>query len=59
MRRAGWLVILAVLAGGADLHCSIGDFLMFSSVHALSPSGQCRTFDQSADGIAIRISSGM
>jgi acyl transferase domain-containing protein/NAD(P)H-dependent flavin oxidoreductase YrpB (nitropropane dioxygenase family)/acyl carrier protein len=42
-----------VLAGGADLHCSIGDFLMFSSVHALSPSGQCRTFDQSADGIAI------
>ncbi|HET6637379.1 MAG TPA: beta-ketoacyl synthase N-terminal-like domain-containing protein, partial [Gemmatimonadota bacterium] len=42
-----------VLAGGADLHCGIGDFLMFSSVHALSPGGQCRTFDQSADGISI------
>lgn len=42
-----------VLVGGADVHNSIGDFLMFSSVHALSPSGRCATFDSSADGIAL------
>ncbi|MFN2383640.1 MAG: SDR family NAD(P)-dependent oxidoreductase [Gemmatimonadota bacterium] len=42
-----------VVVGGADVHNSIGDFLMFSSVHALSRSGRCRTFDRSADGITI------
>ncbi len=42
-----------VLAGGADLHNSINDYLLFASVHALSPTGQCRTFDASADGIAL------
>ena len=42
-----------VIAGGADLHNSINDYLMFSSVHALSKSGRCRTFDASADGIAL------
>ena len=42
-----------VLCGGADLHNSINDYLMFSSVHALSPSGQCHTFDASADGIVL------
>ena len=42
-----------VLCGGADLHNSINDYLMFSSVHALSRTGQCRTFDASADGIAL------
>jgi acyl transferase domain-containing protein len=42
-----------VVCGGADLHNSINDFLMFSSVHALSPSGRCKTFDASADGIAL------
>jgi acyl transferase domain-containing protein/NAD(P)H-dependent flavin oxidoreductase YrpB (nitropropane dioxygenase family)/NADP-dependent 3-hydroxy acid dehydrogenase YdfG len=42
-----------VLAGGADLHNSINDFLMFASVHALSPTGQCKPFDASADGIAL------
>ncbi|NLD75114.1 MAG: KR domain-containing protein [Acidimicrobiales bacterium] len=42
-----------VLAGGADLHNGLNDYLMFASVHALSPSGRCRTFDASADGIAL------
>lgn len=42
-----------VIAGGADLHNGAHDFLMFSSVHALSPSGQCRPFDAHADGIAL------
>ena len=42
-----------VLAGGADLHNGIHDFLMFASVHALSAKGQCRPFDSSADGIAL------
>jgi acyl transferase domain-containing protein/NAD(P)-dependent dehydrogenase (short-subunit alcohol dehydrogenase family) len=42
-----------VLAGGADLHNSIHDYLMFASVQALSPTGRCRPFDASADGIAL------
>ncbi|HMG41374.1 MAG TPA: SDR family NAD(P)-dependent oxidoreductase [Acidimicrobiales bacterium] len=42
-----------VLCGGADLHNGIQDFLLFTSVHALSTTGQCRTFDSSADGIAL------
>ncbi|MGN0064833.1 MAG: SDR family NAD(P)-dependent oxidoreductase [Nocardioides sp.] len=42
-----------VLVGGADLHNGLNDYLMFSSVHALSPSGRCRTFDGNADGIAL------
>ena len=42
-----------VLCGGADLHNSIQDYLMFASVHALSRTGQCRTFDASADGIVL------
>ena len=42
-----------VLAGGADLHNGIHDYLMFASVHALSPTGQCRPFDAQADGIAL------
>ena len=42
-----------VLCGGADLHNSINDYLMFASVHALSPSGQCHTFDAKADGIVL------
>src|SRR5690606_38556125 len=42
-----------VLVGGADLHNGLNDYLMFSSVHALSPSGRCRTFDAGADGIAL------
>ncbi|CAM2006367.1 type I polyketide synthase [Acanthopleuribacter pedis] len=42
-----------VLAGGADLHNSINDYLMFSSVHALSRKGRCRSFDSEADGIVL------
>jgi acyl transferase domain-containing protein/NAD(P)H-dependent flavin oxidoreductase YrpB (nitropropane dioxygenase family)/NADP-dependent 3-hydroxy acid dehydrogenase YdfG/acyl carrier protein len=42
-----------VLCGGADLHNGINDYLLFSSVHALSPTGQCHTFDASADGIVL------
>ncbi|MFE2183739.1 SDR family NAD(P)-dependent oxidoreductase [Streptomyces sp. NPDC059455] len=42
-----------VLCGGADLHNGINDYVLFSSVHALSPTGHSRTFDSSADGIAL------
>ena len=42
-----------VLAGGADFHNGITDFLMFSSVGALSAKGRCRSFDDNADGIAL------
>ncbi|HEY4245014.1 MAG TPA: SDR family NAD(P)-dependent oxidoreductase [Kofleriaceae bacterium] len=42
-----------VLCGGADLHNSINDYLMFASVHALSTTGQCHTFDAAADGIVL------
>jgi acyl transferase domain-containing protein/NAD(P)H-dependent flavin oxidoreductase YrpB (nitropropane dioxygenase family)/NAD(P)-dependent dehydrogenase (short-subunit alcohol dehydrogenase family)/acyl carrier protein len=42
-----------VLAGGADLHNGINDYLMFSSTHALSRKGRCATFDSQADGIAL------
>ena len=42
-----------VLVGGADLHNSINDYLMFASVHALSPRGRCRPFDRGADGISL------
>ncbi len=42
-----------VLCGGADLHNSIADYLMFASVHALSRKGRCATFDAAADGIAL------
>ncbi|MEZ5782455.1 MAG: SDR family NAD(P)-dependent oxidoreductase [Rhizobiaceae bacterium] len=42
-----------VLAGGADFHNGINDFLMFASVGALSATGRCRPFDHKADGIAL------
>lgn len=42
-----------VLAGGADFHNSINDYLMFASVKALSPTGLCRSFDAAADGICL------
>ncbi|WP_416974752.1 SDR family oxidoreductase [Streptomyces sp. 4F14] len=42
-----------VLCGGADLHNGINDYALFSSVHALSPTGRSRAFDSTADGIAL------
>jgi acyl transferase domain-containing protein/NAD(P)H-dependent flavin oxidoreductase YrpB (nitropropane dioxygenase family)/acyl carrier protein len=42
-----------VLCGGADLHNTVEDYFLFSSVHALSPNGRPRPFDAQADGIAI------
>jgi acyl transferase domain-containing protein/NAD(P)H-dependent flavin oxidoreductase YrpB (nitropropane dioxygenase family) len=42
-----------MLCGAVDLHNSIGDYLMFGSVFALSPRGRVATFDQSADGTAL------
>ncbi|HWG25633.1 SDR family oxidoreductase [Actinospica sp.] len=42
-----------VLCGGVDLHNGVNDYLMFSSVHALSSNGRSRTFDADADGIAL------
>ncbi|HEU4403010.1 MAG TPA: beta-ketoacyl synthase N-terminal-like domain-containing protein, partial [Candidatus Polarisedimenticolia bacterium] len=42
-----------VITGGADTAQNPFMFLCFSKTHAHSPSGRCRTFDESADGIAI------
>ena len=42
-----------VLCGAVDLHNGLHDFQFFTSVHALSPTGQSRTFDAQADGIAL------
>ncbi|MDR1184424.1 MAG: type I polyketide synthase, partial [Coriobacteriales bacterium] len=42
-----------VVLGGADVHNSISDFLMFSSTYALSRRGFCATFDKEADGITL------
>ncbi|WP_407841814.1 SDR family NAD(P)-dependent oxidoreductase [Streptomyces stoeckheimensis] len=42
-----------VLCGGADVHNGINDYLLFSSVRALSAAGRCRPFDAAADGIAL------
>ncbi|WP_034485609.1 type I polyketide synthase [Actinomadura oligospora] len=42
-----------VLCGGADLHNDVQDYLLFASVHALSPKGRCATFDSGADGIVL------
>lgn len=42
-----------VIVGGADLHNSICDYLLFASVRALSSSGKVRPFDAKADGIIL------
>jgi len=41
------------IVGGADSFQNPFDFIAFSKTQALSPRGKCRTFDASADGIAI------
>ena len=42
-----------VVVGGADTMQSPFAYLCFSKTQALSPTGRCRTFDESADGIVI------
>ncbi|MGF7236205.1 MAG: beta-ketoacyl synthase N-terminal-like domain-containing protein, partial [Frankia sp.] len=42
-----------VLCGGVDTHNGVHDFLLFSSLHALSPTGRSRSFDSAADGICL------
>jgi acyl transferase domain-containing protein/NAD(P)H-dependent flavin oxidoreductase YrpB (nitropropane dioxygenase family)/acyl carrier protein len=42
-----------MLCGAVDIHNSIGDYVMFGSVQALSPTGRARTFDDSADGTVL------
>ncbi len=42
-----------VLCGGADLHNSINDYLLFSSAHALSSRDRCSPFDAEADGTIL------
>lgn len=42
-----------VIVGGIDTVNSPFGYLCFSSAQALSPSGRCRTFDETADGIVI------
>lgn len=41
------------VAGGVDTQQSPFGYLCFAQTQALSPTGRCRSFDQSADGIAI------
>ena len=38
------------IAGGVALHLSPSGFIAFSKTGMLSPSGRCKTFDNSADG---------
>jgi len=42
-----------VLSGAADVHNGIIDYLLFSAVRALSPTGRCSAFDSKADGIVL------
>ncbi len=48
-----------VLAGGVDTVQGPFGFMCFSKTQALSPSGQCNTFDAGADGIVISEGIGM
>ncbi len=56
--RAGVMELRAgesdlVIVGGADMLMSPFAFSCFSKVGALSPQGQCRAFDEKADGIVL------
>lgn len=42
-----------VVVGGADTMQSPFAYLCFSKTQALSPTGRCKTFDESGDGIVI------
>lgn len=42
-----------VIAGGADLHNSINDYIMFCNTHALSRKGKCMSFDAESDGTIL------
>ncbi|MCA1601958.1 MAG: SDR family NAD(P)-dependent oxidoreductase [Acidobacteria bacterium] len=42
-----------VIVGGADTMQGPFSYLCFSKTQALSPTGQCKTYDESADGIVI------
>jgi acyl transferase domain-containing protein/NAD(P)H-dependent flavin oxidoreductase YrpB (nitropropane dioxygenase family)/short-subunit dehydrogenase len=42
-----------VIVAGADTNQTAFSYLCFSKTQALSPTGQCRTFDETADGIVI------
>jgi acyl transferase domain-containing protein/NAD(P)H-dependent flavin oxidoreductase YrpB (nitropropane dioxygenase family) len=42
-----------VLCGGVDVHNTAHDYLLFTSVGALSRTGRSRPFDSAADGIAL------
>lgn len=42
-----------VITGAGDTVQNAFAYLAFSKTHALSPTGHCRTFDESADGIVI------
>jgi acyl transferase domain-containing protein/NAD(P)H-dependent flavin oxidoreductase YrpB (nitropropane dioxygenase family)/NAD(P)-dependent dehydrogenase (short-subunit alcohol dehydrogenase family) len=42
-----------VIAGGADTVQGPFGYMCFSQTQALSPTGRCRTFDESSDGIVI------
>ncbi|GAA1564476.1 beta-ketoacyl synthase N-terminal-like domain-containing protein [Streptomyces globosus] len=47
------------LAGGVDLLFDEEPYLMLSAGRALSPTGRCRTFDESADGLVPGEGAGM